>query len=75
MPQVDRTMEILSGGYLDRIRAAKIRIGDLNRCYAMETFVRLSEGAQVRAFADSKIKGVKSPDSISYPVQFFTKCS
>ena len=27
MPQVDRTMQILSGGYLDRIRAAKIRLG------------------------------------------------
>jgi hypothetical protein len=27
MPQVDRTMQILSGGYLDRIRAAMIRLG------------------------------------------------
>jgi len=27
MPQVDRTMQILSGGYLDRIRAAKITLG------------------------------------------------
>ena len=27
MPQLDRTMQILSGGYLDRIRAAKIRLG------------------------------------------------
>jgi len=27
MPQVDRKMQILSGGYLDRIRAAKIRLG------------------------------------------------
>ena len=26
MPQVDRTMQILSGGYLDRIRATKIRL-------------------------------------------------
>lgn len=27
MPQVHRKMQILSGGYLDRIRAAKIRLG------------------------------------------------
>jgi len=27
MPQVDRTMQILSGDYLARIRAAKIRLG------------------------------------------------
>ena len=72
MPQVDRTMQILSGGYLDRIRAAKIRLGGFNRCYAIQTFVRLSVGAQPRAFADSKIKGVTSPDLISYPVRFFS---
>jgi len=44
----------------------------LKRFCAIETFARLSEGAQPRAFADSKRKGVKSPDSISYPVRFFS---
>ncbi|WP_216670785.1 hypothetical protein [Microcoleus asticus] len=28
MAQVDRTMQILSGGYLNSIRAGKIRLGD-----------------------------------------------
>ena len=73
MAQVDRTMQILCGGYLNRTRAiGQDKTPRFNRCYVIQIFLCLSVGAQARAFADSKIKGVKSPDLISYPVRFFS---
>ncbi|MEG5036720.1 hypothetical protein [Microcoleus sp. AT3-D2] len=73
MAQVDRTMQILSGDYLNLIRAiGQDKTRRLKPLLYIQTFVPLSVGAQARAFADSKIKGVKSPDFSSYPVQFLS---